>query len=149
MSILISGVVQNSSDVAISIVTSITCSPYSIQIRTWLCTQSLSRASYENFQFYIDLVYMYIFILHSFYLSSQNALTVYFYVIYSHWPDITFPHEYLNRNCRNDIELFIRPLQPVLVSNAHVRCVERLNIVFFCNYWKNIFNLLIFFVCNL
>ena len=25
-----------------------------------------------------------LFILHSFYLSSQNALTVYFYVIYSH-----------------------------------------------------------------
>ena len=49
-----------------------------------------------------------IFILHSFYLSSQNALTIYFNVIYKHWPDITF----YNLS-------FIRPIQPVLVSNVY------------------------------
>lgn len=44
-SILISGVVQSTVDVAISIVTSMTCSTCFIEIRTWLCFKCTRRTS--------------------------------------------------------------------------------------------------------
>jgi hypothetical protein len=38
------------------------------------------------------------FILESFYLSSQNALTVYLQLINGHWPFITFRPHLLDQN---------------------------------------------------
>ena len=44
------------------------------------------------------MVVILIFILQSFYLSSQNALTVYLQVINGHWPFITFRPRLLDQN---------------------------------------------------
>ena len=55
---------------------------------------------YRNIISNVDFCYIYIyyFILQLFYLSSQNALTVYLQVINSHWPFITLAgHAYLTK----------------------------------------------------